>query len=382
MKRTLWLRHETKDFEQRVALPPSLAAKVAEAGHRVVVERSDARIFDDQEYEELGLEMAPTNSWVTEAPLGATIFGLKELEAQDFPLRHRHIHFAHVFKKQNGSKQFFDRMRIGGGKLYDLEYLVDRRGKRVSAFGVWAGYTGAAIGLDVWLSGKLGLDYNQRTKLNSFASSLELRQTLESRLADLGGEKPKVLIIGHLGRCGRGAKKFFSELGIETTGWGSKETKERSEIKEILDFDLLVNCALMTKKRKPWLTKEMMTGDYRLRTISDVGCDPTGPCNPLPIYPDSTTMDNPVYYLPENPKVAVTAIDHLPSLLPRESSIDFADQLFPHLMNYMEGQISGGPWERALTIFYKNLFNYYPDELEGLQLGHLTPEGDAPEPLQ
>ena len=43
------------------------------------------------------------------------------------------------------------------------------------------------------------------------------------------------------------------------------------------------------------------------------------------------------------------AIDNLPSLLPRESSMDFAAQLLPHLKTLPE--IDAGVWGRAKTYF-------------------------------
>ncbi len=361
MKRTLWLRHETKPFEERVALTPKHAAELIERGHHVVAEYSPTRAFSDEDYRAVGCEMKATNSWITEAPSDATIFGLKELEEENFPLKHRHIHFAHVYKNQDGAKEFLARLYRGGGKLFDLEYLVDDKGKRVSAFGVWAGFTGAALGLDLFIAQKLGLDINTREPLSSFSSSQELTQTLKARLSDLSGEKPKVLIIGAKGRCGRGAKQFFDSIGIEATGWTRKETEGKSHIKELLDFDLIVNCVLMTKKANPWLTLDMLDGNQRLSVLSDVSCDPTGPCNPVPVYPKATTMDKPAYYIPGK-NLAVTAIDHLPSLLPKESSEDFSDQLFPYLLNYMEGKIDNGPWARALSLFYKKMFTYFPEE--------------------
>ena len=33
----------------------------------------------------------------------------------------------------------------GGGALLDLEYLTDDHGRRLAAFGYWAGYVGAAL---------------------------------------------------------------------------------------------------------------------------------------------------------------------------------------------------------------------------------------------
>lgn len=345
-----------------MALTPAQAGDLLLKGHRVVVEKNPLRVFKDHEYKEVGCEVVEEHSWITDAPLEATIFGLKELEAQNFPLPHRHIHFAHVFKDQDGSADFLGRLHFAGGKLFDLEYLTDGAGKRVAAFGVWAGFTGAALGLDLWLCQKLKMNMNTRGSLTSFSSSDELVNDMKNRLSDLQEERPRVLIIGARGRCGRGARDFFKRMGIEATLWGSKDTKGRSHIKEILDYDLLVNCALMTSKSKPWLTHDMFDGGQKLLAISDVSCDPTGPCNPLPVYPEATTMDKPAFYNREK-GFAVTAIDHLPSLLPRESSEDFASQLYPHLLNYMEGNLVHGPWERALNRFYKAVYKYHTEPL-------------------
>lgn len=362
MKRTLWLRSETKPFEQRVALTPAQAGDLLLRGHRVVVEESPLRVFKIHEYKAVGCEIVPQHSWVTDAPMEATIFGLKELEKKSYPLPRRHIHFAHVFKDQEGAADFLGRLHFAGGKLFDLEYLTDERGKRVAAFGVWAGFTGAALGLDLWISQKLGMNMNSRGTLSSFENSDELVTQMKTRLSDLREERPKVLIIGANGRCGRGARDFFNRMGMQVTLWSSKDTKDRSHIKEILDFDLLVNCALMTTKSKPWLTLDMFDGRQNLKAISDVSCDPTGPCNPLPLYPTATTMDRPAYYNKAK-GFAVTAIDHLPSLLPRESSEDFSKLLYPHLLNYMEGNIVHGPWERALNRFYKAVYRYHTEPL-------------------
>ena len=117
----------------------------------------------------------------------------------------------------------------------------------------------------------------------------------------------------------------------------------------------------MKKKVGPWVTSEMLQADdVKLSVLSDVSCDPTGPCNPLPIYDRATTMDSPALYIAKKDQapLAVTAIDHLPSLLPKESSEDYAEQLFPYLLKYMEGKIEQTVWERALTSYYKNFYHH------------------------
>ncbi|MCR9206442.1 MAG: saccharopine dehydrogenase, partial [Halobacteriovoraceae bacterium] len=316
MKRTLWLRGETKPFEERVPLTPAQAKLLIEDGHNVVVEEDPNRVFNIMEYQEVGCEVVPYQSWIESAPLDATILGLKELEEKEFTFKRRHIHFAHLFKGQNGCQKMLKRFKDGGGLLYDLEYLTDENSTRIAAFGVWAGFTGAALGLDLWLCQKSGINMNNRERLTSYPSSEALVAEMKEKLE---GNKPKVLIIGSKGRCGQGALKFFNDLGIEATGWGREETVGKTHIKEILDYDILVNCVLMTQPLGPWITPEMIDGNQRLSVLSDVSCDPTGPCNPMPVYPAATTMSEPAYYYPEDKNFAVTSIDHLPSLLPRES---------------------------------------------------------------
>src|SRR5690606_3376384 len=79
-------------------------------------------------------------------------------------------------------------------------------------------------------------------------------------------------------------------------------------------------------------------------------------CNPLPIYSEITSMEEPAQQLRfTNNDLWITAIDHLPSLLPRESSEDFCQQLLPHLEQFLSGKIEDTPWERALSVFYRHL---------------------------
>ncbi len=359
MQRLIWLRHETKPFEQRCCLTPKACKELLDMGHDVVVEKSPTRIFDDSEYEEIGCKIAETNSWIN-APLNAIIIGLKELEDKNFSLSHRHIHFAHVFKDQHGFERTLSRFVKGDGLLYDLEYLVDEDMKRIAAFGVWAGFAGAALGIDLWTHTQLGMDYNKRAPLLPYKSQVAMIEDIEERMNKIIS-RPRVLIIGANGRSGKGAVKFLRAIGIEPTKWGSKDTISNHPLEEILSFDILINCALIKEPRSPFLDLETITKERNLTVISDVGCDPNGPCNPLPIYANCTTMDSPSIKIEEN--LYLTAIDHLPSLLPRESSEDFCTQLFPHLVDFLNNDIEDSPWERALELFYEKTLNLSPDEI-------------------
>lgn len=78
----LHLRHEDKPLERRSALTPTTAKALIDAGYTVNVEKSPARIFDDDEFAAVGCSLVPTGSW-REAPADHIIVGLKELPEED-----------------------------------------------------------------------------------------------------------------------------------------------------------------------------------------------------------------------------------------------------------------------------------------------------------
>ena len=50
--------------------------------------------------------------------------------------------------------------------------------------------------------------------------------------------------------------------------------------------------------------------------------------------------------------VSLVAIDNLPSILPKESTYDFSDQLEQFLINYTE---DSGPIKNSLDLFHSNI---------------------------
>ncbi|RSL75006.1 hypothetical protein CEP51_011256 [Fusarium floridanum] len=132
-----------------VWLSPETAKALIDAGYTVRVEESPDQIYKVDEFKAVGAEIVPAGSWVN-APTDDVILGLKEIQADGTPLPHTYIHFAHVFKKQHGWATELSRFSEAGGFLYDLEFLTDETGRRVAAFGYWAGYAGTALALLSW----------------------------------------------------------------------------------------------------------------------------------------------------------------------------------------------------------------------------------------
>ncbi|MGW0823255.1 saccharopine dehydrogenase [Streptomyces sp. NPDC002845] len=332
----LWLRHETRTTERRTPVVPSDARRLVESGVTLTVEESPQRVFPVEAYEEAGCRIAAAGAWRSQAPPDAVIVGLKELPDEPRELKHRHIFFGHAYKRQPGAEALLRRFAAGGGTLLDLEYLVDDHGRRLAAFGFWAGYMGAALAV-LHHRGVLGTPLTPTSK-----------EELEAELRASRGEM-SALVIGALGRSGRGARVALGEAGVEPTCWDLAETRDLDR-GALLDHELMVNTVLTTSPVPPFLTDKDLDGpDRRLRTLADVTVDVGSPMNVLPVYDTTTDWDHPVRRLRERPPLDLIAIDNLPSLLPREASTDFSAALLPQLLDFE----TGGPWGRCLERFHE-----------------------------
>lgn len=345
----LWLRAEPKAFEERTLVTPTVAQALVEAGYDVVIEKCPQRAFAIESYEAAGCKVVANASW-KQAPSDAIVLGLKELDASLGPFTHRHVHFAHVYKSQRGWQAVMEAFEQGGGELYDLEYLVDGSGRRIAAFGYWAGFIGAALAV-------LALASPSLRALKAWPNSASLVADVQAALASLE-RVPAVLVIGALGRSGQGAIALCQACNISATPWDQEETRSGGPFDELLQHEILVNCVFIDKALPSFTDMHhLQSGERRLSVIADVSCDPDGAYNPLPVYSAATTLSEPVSRLIEAsaraPALDLIAIDHLPSLLPTESSDDFSEQMRPHLLQI--DRLDEGAWVRGLAVYKSKL---------------------------
>ncbi len=338
----LWVRAEQRPNERRVGVTPDGVAALVAAGLRVTVEESRVRVIPIDGYRAANAEIAPENAWPG-APADAVVFGLKELPDNGTPLIHRHIMFGHAYKSQPAGRTLLKRFRAGGGTLYDLEYLVDEAGRRVAAFGYWAGYAGAAVALMCRLEQR---DGGITGPVAAAESSETLRARLGSALADA---RPSVIVIGALGRVGTGASDFCTAMGLPLTRWDIAETAHGGPFPEILDHEIFLNCIFASPGTPVFVAADAGKRPRRLRVIGDIACDPTSDFSPIKVYDRTTRWEAPALRVHDDPPLDVMAIDNLPSLLPRESSDDYAAQLLPSLLAL--GDLDTGVWARARGEF-------------------------------
>ncbi|WP_062269029.1 saccharopine dehydrogenase [Endozoicomonas arenosclerae] len=343
----IWLRAETKPLEERVALTPNTAAQLLKAGYKVTVEDSPQRAISSHAFAETGCDIVPAHSW-RHSDKSTIILGLKELDNESWPLEHRHIHFAHIYKYQHGWQQVLQRFIEGNGQLFDLEYLIDDNHRRIAAFGYWAGFAGAAVALKA-LAGNRQQKSPVLPPLHSYQDKQQLINDIRSEL-DSSAEL-KALVIGARGGSGHGAVEMLQSAGVKVIEWDMEETARGGPFPELLEVDAVINCVFIQKKIPPFITTDLIQrANRRLSVICDVSCDPYGDYNPLPIYDQCTSFVEPTMRLidSDNP-LDLIAIDHLPSLLPVESSEDFCQQLLPYLLEL--DNLEQGVWKKAHQIF-------------------------------
>lgn len=340
----LWIRAEPRANEARTGVTPAGARMLMDDGFRITVEESDTRIIPDRDYASAGCRMMPTGSW-PDAPADAIIFGLKELPENETPLQHRHIMFGHAFKGQPDGIRLLRRFRDGGGLLFDLEYLLDDAQRRVAAFGYWAGYAGAAVALKCWAAQQTG---RLAGPVDRYENSPQLLADVQSDLVATGSHRPSGLIVGALGRVGRGAADLCTAMGVPCTKWDMAETAHGGPFPEVLAHELFFNCVLAGPGTPIFVPIGTPAQPRALTVIADIACDPDSDFSPIKVYDRATAWEAPALRVHDNPPLDVTAIDNLPSLLPLESSTDFAEQLLPTLRTL---KTNGAVWQRAEATF-------------------------------
>lgn len=345
----LWVRAEQRDNETRVGITPQGVETLLAAGFTVSVEASGTRVIETAAYVASGCNIVAAHSW-PDAPRDAIIFGLKELPEDGTPLPHRHIMFGHAFKEQSAGQELLRRFRSGGGTLLDLEYLTTDTGRRVAAFGYWAGFAGAAVALKCWAAQQRGVTADP---IIPYANADALKASLLADLDATGKDRPTALIIGALGRVGTGAADLARSMTVPATGWDMEETASGGPFPEILQHDVFLNCILAGPQTPVFVPASAKTDPRRLTVIGDIACDPDSPFNPVPLYDQATTWDAPATRVHDAPPLDITAIDNLPSMLPLESSEDYAAQLLPTLQGL--GADPDGVWERAKATFQTHL---------------------------
>jgi saccharopine dehydrogenase (NAD+, L-lysine-forming) len=320
----LFIRKETIPNEFRTPIIPKDISILLQHNYTVFVESSSSRCFTDDEFKKHGAIIV-NDKWFH---YNAIILGLKELDHLEYLDHHVHIYFAHCYKEQSNSNYILTQFKRSNSILYDLEYFTYTNHQRFLAFGFYAGIAGCVIALKKYYD-KLSIPL---TYINN----------LDDNIRDLSNykKKPSVAVIGNYGRCGQGVSHILKQLRIKYVGYTSEHKKTSLE-----QYDIVFNCIYLKHYIHPWFTHNTLFKKPII--ICDVSCDPQHLYNPIQIYNEPTTWENPIYQYNEN--VSIIAIDNLPSLIPIESSTYFSNKMIELLL--LKQKDEQDIWKRNLRLY-------------------------------
>jgi saccharopine dehydrogenase (NAD+, L-lysine-forming) len=164
-----------------------------------------------------------------------------------------------------------------------------------------------------------------------------------------GIARPTVIVIGSKGRVGSGAVDLLTLMGVRVTSWDIAETASGGPFPQVMMHNIFINALLAQPGEPVFVPATAVAAGRDLTVIGDVACDPTSEFSPIKVYDRTTTWNQPALRVADAPPLDVMAIDNLPSMLPRESSQDYANQLLP-VLSELDG-VQSGPWGRARALF-------------------------------
>lgn len=136
------LSESSNKWERRVPLTPSHCARLLRSGRgktgvaRIIVQPSTKRIHHDALYEEVGCEISED---LSECGL---ILGVKQPKLEMIFPHRAYAFFSHTHKAQKENMPLLDKILDARASLYDYELIVGDHGKRLLAFGKYAGRAG------------------------------------------------------------------------------------------------------------------------------------------------------------------------------------------------------------------------------------------------
>ena len=395
---TIGIRLEDKnEWERRVPLIPADAVRVqAEFGHRVIVQPSAIRVFGDDEYHALGLE-------VDDAALDADVLiGVKEIPPALYRPGGVYVNFSHTIKGQPYNMPLLKRYMEQGCSLVDYELIADEQGRRLIFFSRHAGIAGmietlravglrlAAEGVDTPL-----MDVEPAYTYGDLDDAERHLREIGARLAEAGPTVletgPLVIGISGYGNVSKGAQEVLAWLpttriepadlprAAELAGDApvavcvfaeSDMVRPREGAFDLQDYyqhperyegrfeehlphlDVLVNTIYWTERYPRLVTKAWAEASFRdggrprLRVVGDISIDIEGSIEPSlkATYPDTPCF---VYDAAtgeavdgiEGHGLVIMAVDNLPCELPREASEHFSSVLWP-----MVGDLGKADW--------------------------------------
>ena len=394
------LKERKNPPDRRVVFSPDELIKLKQLYQNVTVkvERSDIRIFNDSEYEKLGIEVTDD---ISDCDI---LLGVKEVPVENLIPNKTYFFFSHTIKKQPYNRKLLQAVLDKNINLYDYETIVDANNRRLIGFGRYAGIVGAYNSIRAF-----GIKF-ELFKLPK-AETLSDREALIAHLKRVTLPPLKFVITG-TGKVGNGIKEVLDAIKIKEifvenyleknysqpvyTQIDVLEYNKRKDGKVLSNSDFYQNpkeymndFERFTKISDIYiaghfyandapiiLTREMLQSkDCKIKVVADVSCDVNGP---IACTLRSSTIAEPLYgYLPNENKevdvfhpaaIVVMAVDNLPCELPKDASEGFGEMFLEHVIPAFFNEDKDGILKRAKITEKGKLtakFSYLQDYVDG-----------------
>ena len=329
----------------------------------VKVESSDIRVFNDDEYKNLGIDV--TND-ISDCDV---FFGVKEIPVDNLIPNKKYFFFSHTIKKQVHNRKLLQAILEKNIELYDHETIVDEKNRRLIGFGRYAGIVGCYNGFRAF-----GIKYDLFNLPK--VETLQTKEDLIVRLKRQVLPNIKIVVTGH-GKVGMGAKEILDGMKLKRVSPEDFLNKIYTEAVytqiDVLDYNKRIdgkiaddnndfyknptayisNFERFTKVADIFiaghfhgndapdiLTQDMLkAANCKIKVVADISCDVEGP---IACTIRSSTIAEPFYgYLAIEDKevpfthpgsIMVMAVDNLPCELPKDASEGFGEMFMEHVI--------------------------------------------------
>ena len=386
------LREEKCPQDNRVPLIPAHCSIIQDQYDvELVIQHSEIRSYKDEEYLAAGVTVVED---LSDCDL---LLGVKEVPT-DLLIPHKtYMLFSHTIKKQEYNRKLLKALLEKHITLIDYEVLTDEYGKRLIAFGHFAGMVGAHNGV---------MAYGLRTGEFQLRRMKEFMSYEEAKLNYQYTEFPNMrIVVTGTGRVGTGAVQVLRDMGfrrispedylmyefeepvfaqlaaddycrpVEQKPFNKNEFYTDPENFESIfgpyfqKTDLFINGIYWDHKAPQFFTKEeMRSPHFRIKVIADISCD-LAPHSSIPSTLRASTIDEPIFgYDVHTGKesaphqegvVDMMTIDNLPNELPRDASRTFGTQFLKHVFPQFFNGDKDHVLERATITRTGELTRYY-----------------------
>jgi alanine dehydrogenase len=387
--------------DRRVVFTPEELLRLQEEHPDAIVkvESSAIRVFNDDAYRNLGIEVADD---ITDCDV---FFGVKEIPVDNLIPNKKYFFFSHTIKKQVHNRKLLQAIIEKNIELYDHETIVDANNKRLIGFGRYAGIVGAYNGFRGF-----GIKYDLFNIPK--AETLQSKEDLIVRLKRQILPNIKIVLTGH-GKVGMGAKEILDGMKLKQVSPEDFLNKVYTQPVytqiDVLDYnkridgvkaesnrdfytnpqDYISNFERFSKVADVFmaghfhgngspdiLTRDMLNApDNKIKVVADISCDVDGP---IACTIKASTIADPFFgYLPNENKevpythpgsIMVMSVDNLPCELPKDASEGFGEMFMEHVIPAFFNNDKDGILARAKMTENGKLtprFSYLQDYVDG-----------------